>query len=63
MDELDSKIRVLVVDDSAVMRKIIISALEKEPNIDAVEQNKASFFDFGSVFFCLKFILVAPKLV
>jgi CheY-like chemotaxis protein len=36
MDELDSKIRVLVVDDSAVMRKIIISALEKESSIEVV---------------------------
>jgi two-component system chemotaxis response regulator CheB len=36
MDELDSKIRVLVVDDSAVMRKIIISALEKESSIKVI---------------------------
>jgi two-component system chemotaxis response regulator CheB len=36
MDELDSKIRVLVVDDSAVMRKIIINVLEKESSIKVI---------------------------
>ena len=30
------KVRVLVVDDSAVMRKIIASALQKEPLIEVV---------------------------
>lgn len=28
------KVRVLIVDDSAVMRKIIASALQKEPSIE-----------------------------
>ena len=36
MDQAESKIRVLVVDDSAVMRKIIISALEKETSIEVI---------------------------
>jgi len=36
MDELDSQIRVLVVDDSAVMRKIIISAVEKDSSIKVI---------------------------
>ena len=33
-DPIDPKIKVLIVDDSAVMRKIISSALSKEPSIE-----------------------------
>ena len=35
-DAVDPKIKVLIVDDSAVMRKIISSALLKEPSIEIV---------------------------
>jgi len=35
-EAVDPKIRVLIVDDSAVMRKIISSALLKEPSIEIV---------------------------
>lgn len=35
-DAVDQKIKVLIVDDSAVMRKIISSALLKEPSIEIV---------------------------
>ena len=35
-DAVDPKIKVLIVDDSAVMRKIISSALSKEPSIEIV---------------------------
>ena len=36
MQSSGSKIRVLVVDDSAVMRKLISKCLERDPGIEVV---------------------------